>query len=134
MEIHNGSQQYHNTKVVTFVARFQLENRTPFKLAYLQRHLIADTKPEKVPCIMPRAVMAFHWPRADLDQLLCIRLVWDTLPMYPCHCTHTIPLYPCHCVYIMYCRVLELSDCQWSGGFPMEQDKSFHINMRYYYI
>lgn len=28
-------------------------------------------------------------------------------------------------------RVADLSDCYWSGGFPLEQDKSFHINMRY---
>lgn len=98
MEIHNGSQQYHDTKVVTFVARFQLENRTPFKLSYLQRHLIPDTRPEKVPCILPSAVMAFHWPRADLDQLLCIRLVlyhcpYTVVPILY-HCPHTIVSIP----------------------------------------
>ena len=27
----------------------------------------------QVPVMMPGAIMAFHWPRADLDQLLCIR-------------------------------------------------------------
>ena len=30
---------------------------------------------KKVPSIFPRAVMAFHWPRTDLDQLLNIRCI-----------------------------------------------------------
>ena len=28
----------------------------------------------KIPLIMPNALMAFHWPRVDLDKLLCLRL------------------------------------------------------------
>ena len=28
---------------------------------------------KKVPTIMPNALMAFHWPRVDLDKLLCLR-------------------------------------------------------------
>ncbi|XP_019858653.1 PREDICTED: vacuolar protein sorting-associated protein 13D-like [Amphimedon queenslandica] len=103
MEVKKGTGVYKPTKVVTFVARFQLENRTTFNLKYLQRHLVFakdESSSDSVPVIAPGAVMAFHWPRADLDQLLCI-------------------------------RVVELSDCHWSGGFPLEQDKSFHINMRY---
>uniref|UniRef100_A0A1X7TNH4 Vacuolar protein sorting-associated protein 13 VPS13 adaptor binding domain-containing protein n=1 Tax=Amphimedon queenslandica TaxID=400682 RepID=A0A1X7TNH4_AMPQE len=102
MEVKKGTGVYKPTKVVTFVARFQLENRTTFNLKYLQRHLVFakdESSSDSVPVIAPGAVMAFHWPRADLDQLLCI-------------------------------RVVELSDCHWSGGFPLEQDKSFHINMR----
>ena len=27
----------------------------------------------KIPLIMPNALMAFHWPRVDLDKLLCLR-------------------------------------------------------------
>ena len=74
MEIHRGSHQYNETRVVTFVARFQIENRTSFKLGYLQRHvLLAHEDVQEPPVIMPSAIMAFHWPRTDLDQLLCIR-------------------------------------------------------------
>ena len=28
---------------------------------------------KKIPTIMPGALLPFHWPRTDLDQLLCIR-------------------------------------------------------------
>ena len=74
MEVKKGSGVYKPTKVVTFVARFQLENRTTFNLKYLQRHLVfAKEESDSVPVIAPGAVIAFHWPRADLDQLLCIR-------------------------------------------------------------
>ena len=38
VEIHRGRGGYQNTRVVTFVARYQLENRTQYHLAYLQRH------------------------------------------------------------------------------------------------
>ncbi len=27
-------------------------------------------------------------------------------------------------------RVEDVEDSYWSGGFPLEHDKSFHINMR----
>ena len=75
MEIHRGTHQYNETRVVTFVARFQLENRTAFKLAYVQRHALTNNKLSNPPIILPSAIMAFHWPRTDLDQLLCIKLV-----------------------------------------------------------
>lgn len=29
----------------------------------------------KIPLIMPNALMAFHWPRVDLDKLLCLRYI-----------------------------------------------------------
>ena len=74
MEIHRGTHQYNDTRVVTFVARFQLENRTAFKLAYLQRHVLSSSTKQTPSTILPRAIMAFHWPRTDLDQLLCIKL------------------------------------------------------------
>lgn len=77
MEIKKGSGRHQVTRLVAFVARFQLENRTSFKLAYLQRHLIPKEKLTVVakdsPIIYPGAIIAFHWPRADLDQLLCIK-------------------------------------------------------------
>ena len=101
VEIQKGTQLYTNTRVVTFVARFHLENRTPFRLAYLQHYqlLERDVQSSKPNTILPGAEMAFHWPRADLDQLLCI-------------------------------RVEDISDCLWSGRFGLVQDHSFHVNMR----
>ena len=57
----------------------------------------------KLPVQMPRAIISYHWPRADLDQLLCL-------------------------------RVDDITSCQWSGGFPLNKDQSFHIHMRYMYM
>ena len=77
MQIRRGQGKHQVTKLVTFVARFQLENKTPFKLAYLQRHLIDDTDllhvGSDIQVLYPESISAFHWPRADLDQLLCIK-------------------------------------------------------------
>lgn len=42
VDICRGQDQYKSTRIVTFVAYYQLENKTPYKLAYLQRHLLAD--------------------------------------------------------------------------------------------
>ena len=53
----------------------------------------------RVPVLMPQAIVSYHWPRADLDQLLCL-------------------------------KVEDISSCQWSGGFPLNKDQSFHIHMR----
>ena len=101
MEIQKGTQLYSITRVVTFVARFHLENRTPFCLAYLQHHQLLEggSQSPKPNTILPSAETAFHWPRADLDQLLCI-------------------------------RVQDIPDCLWSGRFGLVQDRSFHVNMR----
>ena len=38
MEIQRGSRDHYLSRVVTFVARFQIENRTPFRIGYLQCH------------------------------------------------------------------------------------------------
>lgn len=74
MEVQQGRDKYHQTRLVTFVARFQLENKTSFKLGYRQRHLVSErTATKDIPVILPGSIMAFHWPRADLDQLLCIK-------------------------------------------------------------
>ena len=42
VDVHCGRFQYHQTRVVTFVAHYQLENRTQYKLAYLQRHQLQN--------------------------------------------------------------------------------------------
>ena len=43
----------------------------------------------KLPTILPDALVPFHWPRVDLDQLLCVRLV---LHLMSDHVLYTITL------------------------------------------
>lgn len=45
-------------------------------LLIMQSHLL---KTGRIPTIMPGALLPFHWPRTDLDQLLCLRLVTELL-------------------------------------------------------
>ncbi len=42
VDIQRGRSQYHGTRVVTMVARYQLENKTQYKIAYLQRHQLEE--------------------------------------------------------------------------------------------
>ena len=42
VDIRRGRSQYQGTRVVTLVAHYQLENRTPYKIAYLQRHQLQE--------------------------------------------------------------------------------------------
>ncbi|XP_074642818.1 intermembrane lipid transfer protein VPS13D-like [Tubulanus polymorphus] len=102
IEVQPGHGRYKNTNIVTFSPRFQLDNRTKFKLAFAQRHL-ARSNEESNPLghltAVPNCNLPFHWPRLDLDQLLCVTQIDDP-------------------------------HCQWSGGFRIDRVDSFHINMR----
>ena len=42
MDIRRGTGKYRLVKIVTFVAHYQLVNRTRYKLAYLQRHQLIE--------------------------------------------------------------------------------------------
>ncbi len=42
VDIQRGRSQYTGTRVVTMVARYQLENKTQYKIAYLQQHQLED--------------------------------------------------------------------------------------------
>ncbi|XP_053397930.1 intermembrane lipid transfer protein VPS13D-like [Mercenaria mercenaria] len=72
------------------------------KLAVAQRHFTnkeAIHNPDGHLTALPNCKMPFHWPRQDLDQLLCVKL-------------------------------LNIEDCNWSGGFRIDAVNSFHVNMR----
>ena len=42
VDISRGRGRYRDTNIVTFVAHYQLENRTQYKLAFLQRHQLKE--------------------------------------------------------------------------------------------
>ncbi|KAJ6645642.1 Vacuolar protein sorting-associated protein 13D [Pseudolycoriella hygida] len=103
IEIRRGRGRYIKTSVVTFSQRFQLYNRSSYKLQFAQKYyastltdpLAKSTFIEAVPgCHLP-----FHWPRLDKDQLLCIRLP-------------------------------DVENCLWSGGIPIHETQSLNINIR----
>lgn len=103
IEVRRGRGRYIKTSVVTFSPRFQLYNRSSYKLQFAQKYYAATlTDPfakatfiEAVPgCHLP-----FHWPRLDKDQQLCIRLP-------------------------------DIANCLWSGGIPIHETQSLNINIR----
>ncbi|XP_030843346.1 vacuolar protein sorting-associated protein 13D-like [Strongylocentrotus purpuratus] len=102
IDVRPGRGRYHETKIVTFVPRFQLENRSSHHLAFAQRHLttgIGPKNPRNHLAITSGSKVIFHWPRDDLDRLLCVRM---------------------H----------DLEGCRWSGGIRIDQPGSLNINMR----
>jgi len=42
VEVKRGRGQLRNTRVVRFVTRYQLENTTQYKIAYVQRHQLKE--------------------------------------------------------------------------------------------
>lgn len=79
MEIRDGRGRYKQTKMVTFMPRFLFENRTASRLLFAQRHMLSGQAdkthvPHGVMSAHPRANLIYHWPRQDLDPLLCVRL------------------------------------------------------------
>lgn len=103
IEVRRGRGRYSQTSIVTFSPRFQLYNRSSYKLQFAQRcfaTILTDqaaqsTFIEAVPgCHLP-----FHWPRLDKDQELCVRLP-------------------------------EVDDCLWSSGIPIHETQSLYINVR----
>lgn len=103
IEVRRGRGRYIKTSVVTFSPRFQLYNRSSYKLQFAQKYYATTlTDPfakatfiEAVPgCHLP-----FHWPRLDKDQQLCIRLP-------------------------------DIDNCLWSGGIAIHETQSLNINIR----
>ena len=77
IESRQGSGRYKRTNIVTFAPLYQLDNRSKYKLAFAQRH-DAERQREtssEILSALPKCKLSFHWPRVDLDQLLCVRIM-----------------------------------------------------------
>lgn len=98
IDVRVGRGRYSDTHVVTLSPRYQLDNRTCHKLEFCQLFATKENR-QYVLSAMPKCSLPFHWPRIDLDNLLCVRQP-------------------------------DIKDCHWSGGFAIDNIKSFHINMR----
>ena len=103
IEVRAGKGRYTNTSIITLAPRFQLHNQSIHKIHFAQKCFSTNFKDPEAEAThllaFPQSTFAFHWPRLDRDQLLCIRL-------------------------------LDVADCQWSGGFGIEGVNSFHVTVR----
>ncbi|KAM4646860.1 intermembrane lipid transfer protein VPS13D isoform 5-T7 [Amazona ochrocephala] len=102
IDIKKGRGRYIDTCMVTFAPRYLLDNKSTYKLAFVQREFArgrGTSNPDGYISTLPGSSVVFHWPRNDYDQLLCVRL-------------------------------MDVPNCIWSGGFEVNKNNSFHINMR----
>ncbi|XP_071883051.1 intermembrane lipid transfer protein VPS13D isoform X3 [Anas platyrhynchos] len=102
IDVKKGRGRYIDTCMVTFAPRYLLDNKSTYKLAFVQREFArgqGTSNPDGYLSTLPGSSVVFHWPRNDYDQLLCVRL-------------------------------MDVPNCIWSGGFEVNKNNSFHINMR----
>ncbi|XP_065594229.1 intermembrane lipid transfer protein VPS13D isoform X3 [Cyrtonyx montezumae] len=102
IDVKKGRGRYIDTCMVTFAPRYLLDNKSSYKLAFVQREFArgqGSSNPDGYISTLPGSSVVFHWPRNDYDQLLCVRL-------------------------------MDVPNCIWSGGFEVNKNNSFHINMR----
>lgn len=103
IEVRRGRGRYSQTSIVTFSPRFQLYNRSSYKLQFAQKCFATILTDQTAQATFIEAVpgchLPFHWPRLDKDQELCVRLP-------------------------------EIEDCLWSSGIPIHETQSLYVNVR----
>lgn len=99
IEIRQGRGIYRNTSIVTISPRYQLHNRSSYKLQFAQQCFALKQDRMNYIKAMPNANMPFHWPRPDQELLLCV-------------------------------QILDIEECQWSGGLKIDANYSMHVNIR----
>ncbi|XP_075234181.1 vacuolar protein sorting 13D [Lycorma delicatula] len=103
IEVRPGRGQFRCTNIVTLSAHYQIHNKSTYRIQFAQQCFASTvTDPGAQSTFLqavPECFLAFHWPRLDKDQLLCLRL-------------------------------MDVPQCCWSGGFKINANDSFHINVR----
>lgn len=103
LEVRSGRGKYRNTNIITISPRYQLHNRSSYKLLFGQMCSVKnfDTRSHK-PCLklMPQSHMPFHWSNLEKEQLLCV-------------------------------SIEDIPDCCWSGGLKIDTNNSMHVSVRY---
>ena len=104
IEVRPGKGRYRDTLIITMSPRFQVYNQTPFKVQFSQKCFATtfhDMEAEATHLqAYPQSCLAFHWPRLDRDQLLCLRVLDYQQPT------------------------------MWSGGVIIDRVDSFHVVLR----
>ncbi|XP_037935876.1 vacuolar protein sorting-associated protein 13D [Teleopsis dalmanni] len=102
INVRRGRGLYSCTTFITLSPRFQLYNKTCYKLEFAQKCDIKNTEitsVEKIISALPGCNFPFHWPNYEQEPLLCI-------------------------------RIPNIEFCYWSNGIPMNEAQSIYINIR----
>lgn len=102
IDIRTGNGYLRKTNFIFLNSRYILCNQSSYNLLIVQRNIANDDSN----CLQlaKHANVAYHWPRTDIEQLLCVRILNDDHQYRFVH---------------------------WSGGFSIDATDVFHINMRY---
>uniref|UniRef100_A0AAR5PHD2 UBA domain-containing protein n=1 Tax=Dendroctonus ponderosae TaxID=77166 RepID=A0AAR5PHD2_DENPD len=104
IEVRPGRGKYRGTHIISIAPRYQLHNRSSFKLMFAQSYLVKDgadnvQNQKTFLKALPNSFTSFHWSSLDKDQLLCV-------------------------------SIEDIPNCCWSGGFKIDTINSMHINIR----
>jgi len=105
ISVRNGTEDYRDTKIVTFTPRFTIQNSTPFNLNFAQQYLVfgkwhQDPEIGKFETASAGASCNFDWPDIKKDKVLCL-------------------------------RIIDPIDTRWSGGFPINVVKTSYLNVKF---
>uniref|UniRef100_A0A1A7YHK4 Vacuolar protein sorting 13D n=1 Tax=Iconisemion striatum TaxID=60296 RepID=A0A1A7YHK4_9TELE len=102
ISVRKGKGNYRDTQIVTFAPRYLLDNRSTHKLAFAQREFA-------------RGKGTFN-PEGYISTLPGSSVVFH---------------WPRNDYDHLLCvRLMDMTNCTWSGGFEVNKPKSFHISMR----
>lgn len=103
IEIRQGKGRYRPTKIVTLSAHYQIHNKSSYKLQFAQRCFASTVSDPGAEATYLTAVPNCYLP-----------FHWPRLDKDQLLCL----------------RILDVPQCLWSGGFKIDSNTSFHLNIR----
>ena len=138
IEVRTGKGRYRDTLIVTLSPRFQIHNQSPYKIQIAQQCFATtfhDLEAEATHLqAFPKSSLAFHWPRLDRDQLLCIRIL--DLPPAPLPAGASSASLASMASTASFASSAaakvrpDNTTTLWSGGMLMDNVDSFHVTVR----
>ncbi len=130
IEVRIGKGRYRDTLIVTLSPRFQIHNRSPFKIQIAQECFAStfyDPEAEATHLqAFPESSLAYHWPRLDRDQLLCVRIMDVPPPSMPTQSSASLA----SMTSSSSLWTKDLTTTMWSGGMIIDKVDSFHVAVR----
>ncbi|KAG5879440.1 hypothetical protein JTB14_025696 [Gonioctena quinquepunctata] len=101
LEVRPGRGKYRFTSIITISPRYQLHNRSTYKLLFAQICCVRNSDLSHTSYLkaMPNSHMPFHWSNLEKEQLLCV-------------------------------SIEDVPNCCWSGGLKIDTNNSMHVNIR----
>ncbi|KAJ8920133.1 hypothetical protein NQ315_011790 [Exocentrus adspersus] len=75
LEVRPGRGKYRSTSIVTISPRYQIHNRSSYRLLFAQTYLVKDANPQTCLKAVPNSHMPFHWSNLEKEQLLCVSIL-----------------------------------------------------------